>query len=85
MEHARCTHCGSEDIYFDVRILDKTDSEAQDELEVVIQENPGGLYFRGPHNLPVVADACATCGHLMLRISDMTKLTYVREKAAGRT
>lgn len=61
----KCTNCGSTDIVYDVRAVDKTDYNVKQDLKVELNQNPDAWIFKNPHEGVLKANLCVDCGYVM--------------------
>ena len=65
----KCLQCGSEDLVRDVRVVDRADYNARQDLKLEVYDAPAALMFKGPHEAKLLAQVCADCGFVMLSVS----------------
>lgn len=82
----KCPRCGSENIMPNLRIRDRYDAFEGDDLEVVVEANPGALILKGAHREALKATVCGECGNVGLSVENPKGLweTYCkRENSSG--
>lgn len=57
-----CAKCSSDKIIPKARIIDKGDSNIASNLQVIIDENPDALLFKGRISSSLFAKICGNCG-----------------------
>lgn len=70
MAQAQCPRCGSEKIMHNLRIRDRHDLGAAEDLELETQGNPDALIFKQTHKEALRATVCGECGNVGLSVKN---------------
>ena len=70
MAKVQCPRCGSEKIMYNLRIRDRYDLGAVEDLELETQGNPDALIFKQTHTEALRATVCGECGHVGLSVKN---------------
>ena len=64
-QSGKCPKCGSQDIFQNARVLDKTRG-LTDSLEIAVYDKPEALIFNGEKRYSMGAWVCKGCGYTEL-------------------
>ena len=70
MATMKCPRCGSENIMPNLRIRDRYERGLGQDLEVVVEANPGALIFKQSHREALRATVCGECGNVGLSVEN---------------
>ncbi len=70
MATMKCPRCGSEKIMPNLRIRDRYERQFGQDLEVVVEANPGALIFKQAHREALRATVCGECGNVGLSVEN---------------
>jgi hypothetical protein len=68
-----CSHCGSDKIVPNARVLDRR-QHYSDDLSVVVYGDPGALVFKDSLYGKLTADICGQCGHVEFTVDNPAEL-----------
>jgi predicted nucleic-acid-binding Zn-ribbon protein len=77
-----CFKCHSKNVVRNVRIMDRGHySGDAGDLALVVEENPDALFFKGVHQIPLLAHVCGECGYAEFYVKDPAAFLEAVRKA----
>ena len=79
----KCNQCHSDNVIEHLRVLDRIGEDSEGDLAVETHLSPHSLFLTDKVSVPLAANICAVCGHVMFSVSDKQGLDTIREAAAA--
>ena len=77
----KCPRCSSEKIMPNLQVRDRAESIFDKDLEVVVDNKPDAVFFKGAHYEALRATVCGECGYVSLSVKNPEALWNVFSRA----
>lgn len=76
-----CNQCGSSKVFHNLRVLDRVSQDSNSDLALETHLRPHALFLTDAISIPLVANVCRTCGHVMFSLRSKNDLDKIEEAA----